>query len=594
MKSKREVLSSFRKSNSNRDPRNTREGKFNTISESAYKRTSTIDSSNFSNCFPMTPNVKSLEKLEKLNSPIKTEYLKSFHNTYHNPIEESIEIKIPTPYPQTQYMLIEDPNLLKSKYTEILNEKYPARKFLKHNLTSWNKCNKSRLKSEMNVKFLNPKIKLEDYNLKKLLYKGEDIDAEKIVNLDDALNIVELLKAKLVEYELTNNQNIETSMEYINSIKLENDFLKNKLVDNYDKINRISENLNIDVDDILYDNKYLSWKSFRDKWLKFYFYKILKKNMYKNKVFNYYYKIFKNRQNKNLKLKAILSLEKYYMVSKFFTKNSSKKLFTTIRKIFESLRFNLYVNKISRNFKQISRTISLMVMMKEFKLNLGHSKYFNSINKKGLFKYYISLTTKALRGLKMNSLKFRSRISISNRSKINFLQFFKDFEGRFKDKNISALLNRGMKNRKVNGLILLKKIVSKSIDAARNKIINHPNPKFPTEIYFKKWKDITWQQTKELEHKICFKKALLRMFFNKSREVIAKRRSLKVENMAKFYVKRFLHKIGKEKESDRKISNFRNQSRIFNLKMTFQSFYTLLNEEPIVRSVRILFIFIIY
>ena len=36
--------------------------------------------------------------------------------------EESIEIKIPTPYPQNHYMLIEDEALMNSRYTHILNE----------------------------------------------------------------------------------------------------------------------------------------------------------------------------------------------------------------------------------------------------------------------------------------------------------------------------------------------------------------------------------------------------------------------------------------------------------------------------------------
>jgi hypothetical protein len=578
MKSKREALSSFRKSNSNR------EVKIMKNSESAIKRNSTMDT-----CYSSglkSPTMRSTTLISQSQnfqtSPIKTEYLKSFQNTYHNPIEESVEIKIPTPYPQTQYMLIEDPNLLNSKYTEILNEKYPPRKFLKHNLTSWNKCNKNKQKADMNVKFMNPKIKMEDYNLKKLLFKGEDIDSEKITSLDDAMNLVELLKAKLVEYELTNNKNIETSMEYINNIKIENDFLKNKLVDNYQKINRISDSLNIDVDDILYDNKYLSLKSFRDKWLKFYFVSFLKKNMHKNKVFRYYFNIFKYRRNNNLKLKAILSLEKNYMISKFSQKNKNKKLFSKIRNIFESLRYNTYVNRISENFKQIRRTINLMVYMKEIKLNLGHSKYFSSINKKGLFKYYLSLTSKALRALKMNSLKFKNR----KPNKINFLQFFKDFETTLADKNISSLLNRVLKTRKVTGLIILKKLVDKSIEVDRNKIINHKNLKYATGIYFKKWKDFTWQQNKELQHKVCYKKALLRMFFNKCLKKVEKRKFLSSHNMRRFYVKRFLDKVRGEKDMDRKIEDFRIQSKLFNLKTTFECFYNLLNEEPIIRYVR--------
>jgi len=34
-------------------------------------------------------------------------------------------------------MIIEDQNLLNSPYTTLLNEKYPPRKYLRHNQTSW-------------------------------------------------------------------------------------------------------------------------------------------------------------------------------------------------------------------------------------------------------------------------------------------------------------------------------------------------------------------------------------------------------------------------------------------------------------------------
>ena len=118
--------------------------------------------------------------------------------------EEQIEIKIPTPYPQAKFMTIDDPSLQSGEYTVILNEKYPPRKYLKHNAQSFNKTTKN-IKSDIKFTFLNPKINFADYNLKSLTYKNEEIDETKITNLPDALEIIDRLKTKLINYELTNN-----------------------------------------------------------------------------------------------------------------------------------------------------------------------------------------------------------------------------------------------------------------------------------------------------------------------------------------------------------------------------------------------------
>jgi hypothetical protein len=193
------------------------------------------------------------------------------------------------------------------------------------------------------------------------------------------------------------------------------------------------------------------------------------------------------------------------------------------------------------------------------------------------------LTSKALRALKMNSLKFKNR----KPNKINYLQFFKDFESNFATKNISHLMNRKVKSKKVTALILLKKFVDKIIYVNKNKIINHSNKLYPTEIYFKKWKDFTWQETKELQHKVQFKKSMMILFFSKAKGVIEKNKFLKYHNLRKFYLSRFLFKIRREKKLDERIQEFKNQMKMFNIRSVFGCFYNLINGEPTIRFVKI-------
>jgi len=104
-------------------------------------------------------------------------------------------------------MLIEDPSLSQSPYTQLLNKKYPPRKYLKHNLTSWLRFQSKHNNDfkEINVKLMNPKIDFKkDFNLKKLTYKNDDIlenTSESITDIKKACELIEVLKSKLLEYE---------------------------------------------------------------------------------------------------------------------------------------------------------------------------------------------------------------------------------------------------------------------------------------------------------------------------------------------------------------------------------------------------------
>ena len=152
--------------------------------------------------------------------------------------EEPIEIKIPTPYPQAKYMTINSPSLQNSPYTSILNHKYPPRKYLNHNAISFNKTNRQK---NQNIKFtlLNPQINFSDYNLKSVTYKNEEIDISKITSLTEAHEIINSLKAKLIEFQLANKSNISKSNDLVNKLKEQNEFLINQLNDVYLQLENI-------------------------------------------------------------------------------------------------------------------------------------------------------------------------------------------------------------------------------------------------------------------------------------------------------------------------------------------------------------------
>ena len=182
--------------------------------------------------------------------------------------EEQIEIKIPTPYPKAQFMTIDDPSLQSGEYTSILNEKYPPRQYLKHNSQSFNKVAKFHNK-DIKITLLNPQLNFKDYNLKSITYKNEEIDEKNITNLSDALEIINRLKGKLIDYEVTNNANIEKANETIKQLQAQNDLYIKKLNEIYNNIDIIKEKYGIDVDfPNPEDPMNMLIKSFREKWLK--------------------------------------------------------------------------------------------------------------------------------------------------------------------------------------------------------------------------------------------------------------------------------------------------------------------------------------
>lgn len=324
--------------------------------------------------------------------------------------EEQIEIKIPTPYPKAQFMTIDDPSLQSGEYTSILNEKYPPRQYLKHNSQSFNKIAKFQNK-DIKMTLLNPQLNFKDYNLKSITYKNEVIDERNITNLSDALEIINRLKGKLIDYEVTNNANIEKANETIKQLQAQNELYIKKLSEIYNNIDIIKEKYGIDVDFPNPDDPMnMLVKSFREKWLKKNFLNFFKQRVTRQKEIKHkYYNNFLERKKGILKLKALIGFEKLQNVI-VFKKNLTRKRDTlTKRKILYDLKTNVIFNKLQMKFREVQKNMYQLLYLKELKLKVYRRTAYCSSNRKALLNYFIKTSSKVLKILRLNAKVNRTK-----------------------------------------------------------------------------------------------------------------------------------------------------------------------------------------
>jgi hypothetical protein len=463
-------------------------------------------------------------------------------------------------------MMIDDPKLINSHYTNLLNERCPQRKYLRHNLTSWLRCNKRN--DDIMVRLMNPKVKIEDFNMKRLSHKGTELVEDNITSIEDARNIIELLKLKLMEYEITNNKNIEEANEFIGKLNEDNEFLRKKLIDSYDKIAHMESTGDGYINEADIDMA----DSFRSTWLKFNAFQMLKYGMINRKLFKIRYEDFTNKRDHVLKLKAFLSLEKNRIVTRYEDKYVSKYRYKTLRKVFNSLRYNCYINKLQERFKSIQRTVRLMVYMKDLKYNSLYGRYHREINKKALFKYYFSLTSKSLAGLRSNTLT--DGISGGVTRGISFLQFFKNADLDFKQKQVMA-----------KGIMKIKTLVDKVVEFQKNRIINHPVQSYALGIYFNRWRNIVLQYRQVIQFKAAKRKLYFNLFFKYILRTSYIKRVVEKER-AKIIHRSFFRffKVSK-KRSDYLSNNTGSFIKRFYYKLFFEYVSRSLTNQPYVRYV---------
>lgn len=436
-------------------------------------------------------------------------------------------------------MLIDNKNHSESAYTKLLNKKYPQRKYLKHNLSSWlrfqqkNKEN-SKEKSKSNSKekdfnaktynkhqYQNQKVDYSDLNLRKLTFNQEEIlESENFdtTDLKKALELIESLKNKLMEYEIINNKNIEVSCDLVEKIKHENEFYKQKLLNVYEELNFYKEKYDDDILETngLYDHRRYLVKSLRSKWLKFNFFFGLKNRIEKIKKIKKNYFEFHQRKNYLLIFKGFLGLEKNRINEIELKKLKEKRDNRNKVLLFNLFKKNFDEKKRHEKFDEIKKSISIILSFKNLRYNLSLRKYYSELNEKALFKYYLKTSRKIFLALRQNiltkssTLKYKKKFEDSK--KINFTNFFKNF------KNLNSLGNKERIN-KTKGLTLLKRI----FEIKQYKLII----KFKSEEFnnyfidcFDKWKSRALYPTKLKTYYYILSIKLMQLFFKRVKNSI--------------------------------------------------------------------------
>lgn len=393
-------------------------------------------------------------------------------------------------------MLITDPTLINSPYTTLLNEKCPQRKYLRHNLTSWLRCNKNKGK-DISVKIMNPefKFKHESLNLKKLSYNNEEVNEYEINRLEDALEVIRKLKLKVLEYEETNNDNIESSLKIIDELKAENEFYKKKLLENYEMIDKYEEKYGDGAVLGEYTNSILG--KFEKKCAMKKIFSILKNNLRKKKVFREKHKNFQRNVEFVLKIKSFLSLQKNVMIEKFSHKLQMKRLFILFKNGFYSMKTNLNLNRLSHKYNQIKRTIRLIYYFKILRINIGNKKVNTIFSKKGL-SFYFSRKKRTIFDVLKYNVYFNKEKGISRQITVNvtkspkqngvgFMNFLKDTncldaEPEIKEKKFKAL-------KVFRQLYDVNKALNKNLTERNQFLFN--NRKKILLFYIKLWKSVS-------------------------------------------------------------------------------------------------------
>ena len=452
-----------------------------------------------------------------INNSSISQKVNSMNQIFYNGLDdetEEIDIKIPTPYPKTKYFTIDDPSLVNSNYTTILNEKYPPRKYLLHNQDSFNKINKDKI-TEIKFNFLNPKLNFSDYNLKELTFKGEEIDESKIKKLEDALEIISSLKAKLIEYELANNQNINKAKDIINNLEEQNTLYLNKINELYDEIERIEKKYGIDFEHPNpNDPLNILIKEFRNRWLKKTFMKNFKNRILRQKKIKKGYKNLELKRNVLLKLKTFIAFEKLQNINAFKMAIINRRGIKLISNAIDTLRKNLVLNKLQKKFYYVQQNLYQLIYIKELKLKIYQKKRYKNNNKKALFFYYFKTVKKIMQILKTYAIhkdeieNIKIKKSNKNNNKIAYLNFIKHINENYKG-NIPS----NLKENKVKGLKCLKNIFNKIEEKnEENNMIN--NKRLLTlNKYFNLWKKGQSEMDKIMYIKILHQKNLINSFF---------------------------------------------------------------------------------
>ena len=382
-----------------------------------------------------------------------------------------VDIKIPKPYPKA------------------INENNKLNNNIDYNNSKKQYKNLNEQKFSNNLNNKNISNKNNNFNLKVIDFNPQEIDINKINNLEESIDLINKLKEKCINFQKINNINVENSTNLIYKLKEQNQLYLNKINELYDTLDLIEKNFDIDVNHLSpNDAVYINIKNFREFNLKKKFFMYFKQSFYRNKYLKKGILKLKLKKEMYLKLKSFIAFEKMININNF------KKILNHKRKIkllingYRSIKDNAKFNILERKFYNYQKYLNLLFCIKNFKLQAYLYKIKKHNTQKALLYYYLKTTKKVLKILNSFSLyksNNQNLINNNNKIKVNYIKFNNYIANKYKDK-----FNKDLKFDKIKELTLINKIFKKKEKVRKNKlVINDLNKNIILKKYFDLWNE---------------------------------------------------------------------------------------------------------
>jgi len=382
-----------------------------------------------------------------------------------------VDIKIPKPYPKA------------------INENNKLNNNIDYNNSKKQYKNLNEQKFSNNLNNKNISNKNNNFNLKVIDFNPQEIDINKINNLEESIDLINKLKEKCINFQKINNINVENSTNLIYKLKEQNQLYLNKINELYDTLDLIEKNFDIDVNHLSpNDAVYINIKNFREFNLKKKFFMYFKQSFYRNKYLKKGILKLKLKKEMYLKLKSFIAFEKMININNF------KKILNHKRKIkllingYRSIKDNAKFNILERKFYNYQKYLNLLFCIKNFKLQAYLYKIKKHNTQKALLYYYLKTTKKVLKILNSFSLyksNNQNLINNNNKIKVNYIKFNNYIANKYKDK-----FNKDLKFDKIKELTLINKLFKKKEKVRKNKLlINDLNKNIILKKYFDLWNE---------------------------------------------------------------------------------------------------------
>jgi len=382
-----------------------------------------------------------------------------------------VDIKIPKPYPKA------------------INENNKLNNNIDYNNSKKQYKNLNEQKFSNNLNNKNISNKNNNFNLKVIDFNPQEIDINKINNLEESIDLINKLKEKCINFQKINNINVENSTNLIYKLKEQNQLYLNKINELYDTLDLIEKNFDIDVNHLSpNDAVYINIKNFREFNLKKKFFMYFKQSFYRNKYLKKGILKLKLKKEMYLKLKSFIAFEKMININNF------KKILNHKRKIkllingYRSIKDNAKFNILERKFYNYQKYLNLLFCIKNFKLQAYLYKIKKHNTQKALLYYYLKTTKKVLKILNSFSLyksNNQNLINNNNKIKVNYIKFNNYIANKYKDK-----FNKDLKFDKIKELTLINKLFKKKEKVRKNKlVINDLNKNIILKKYFDLWNE---------------------------------------------------------------------------------------------------------